>query len=96
MRLRSQNHPATFTLKSRSRHIHLSATDITATPDETQHELSKRIATIAGLSLDRLRVTFETSNRVLDKRTHRDSPPKVEDIPEEDTVLIIKDLGLLP
>lgn len=96
MRLRSQDHPATFTLKSRSRHIRLSATHITAAPDETQHELSKRIAAIAGLPLNRLRTTFETSNRVLDKRIHSDSPPKVEDIPEEDTVLIIKDLGSFP
>ena len=84
----------TFTLKSRSKNIRLSATHITVTPDETQHELSKRVAQIAGLSFDRLRVTFENSNKPLDKRTHRDSPPTVADIPDDESVLVIKDLGI--
>jgi hypothetical protein len=95
MRLRSRDSPITFTLKPRNKTLRLSATHITAAPDETQHDLSKRIARIAGLHIDRLRVTFESSNRVLDKRIHKDSPPKVEDIETEDPVLIIKDLGLL-
>ena len=93
MRLRSQDGPLTFTLKARNKDIRLSATHITSTREETQHDLSKRIATIASLPLNRLRVTCETSNRVLDKRIHQDSPPKVKDIPDEGTVLIIKDLG---
>ena len=93
MRLRNQDSPLTFTLKPRTKSVRLSTTHITSTPEETQHDLSKRVATIANLPLNRLRVTFETSNRVLDKRIHQDSPPKVEDIPDEETVLIIKDLG---
>lgn len=95
MRLRTHDTPLTFTLKPRTRTIHLSATHITSPSSETQHDLSKRISTIASLPFSRLRVTFESSNRVLDKRIHKDSPPKVEDIPDEEgTVLIIKDLGL--
>ena|SRR5436190_629477 len=93
MRLRGQDSPLTFTLKPHNGNIRLSATHITSNPEETQHDLAKRIAAIANLSLHRLRVTFETSNRVLDKRIHQDSPPKVGDIPDEETVLIIKDLG---
>jgi hypothetical protein len=94
MRLRSQDSgPITYTLKPRNKSIRLSTTEITADPDDTQHDLSKRIAEIAHLPLDRLRVEFE-SKRVLDKRLHRDSPPKLEDIPDaEGTVLIVKDLG---
>ena len=94
MTSRNQDVPITFTLKPHNRNVHLSATHITSFLEETQHDLSKRIARIANLSLSRLRATFESSNRVLDKRIHRDSPPRVEDIPsEEGTVLIIKDLG---
>jgi hypothetical protein len=94
MRLRSQDSdPITYTLKPRNKSIRLSTTEITAAPDDTQHDLSKRIAEIAHLPIDRLRVEFE-SKRVLDKRLHRDSPPKLEDIPDtEGTVLILKDLG---
>lgn len=95
MRLRSQDSPITFTLKPRNRNLRLSAATITATPEETQHDLSKRIATIANLPLSRLRVVFESSNQVLDKRVHKDSPPKVGDIPDEETVLLIKDLGMI-
>lgn len=82
-----------FTLKTRSKGINLSANRISADPDETQHNLAKRIAQIAKLPLDRLRVTFEASNIVLDKRSHRHSQPKVEDIEGAGTVLLIKDLG---
>ena len=82
-----------FTLKPHSSKIRLSATHITATEDETQHSLCKRIADIAHLPLNRLRVTFEKSNRVIDKRFHADTVPKVADIANEDNVLIIKDLG---
>lgn len=99
MRLRSQDsEPITFTLKPRNKSIRLSKTEITASPDETQHDLSKRIAEIARLPIARLRVEFESaSKRVLDKRVHRDSPPKVEDILDtEGTVLIVKDLGSFP
>jgi hypothetical protein len=96
MRLRNQESPLTFTLKPSNRNIRLSATHITSTPEETQRDLAKRIATIANLPLDRLRVTFGTSNGALDKRIHRDSPPKVEDMPDDGTVLIIKDLGQTP
>lgn len=99
MRLRRQDsEPITFTLKPRNKSIRLSKTEITASPDETQHDLSKRIAEIAHLPIARLRVEFESaSKRVLDKRVHRDSPPKVEDIADtEGTVLIVKDLGSLP
>ena len=99
MRLRRQDsEPITFTLKPRNKSIRLSKTEITASPDETQHDLSKRIAEIARLPIARLRVEFESaSKRVLDKRVHRDSPPKVEDIADtEGTVLIVKDLGSLP
>ena len=94
MRLRSQDStPITFTLKPRSKKIRLSKTQVSATADETQHELSKRVAEIAGLPLERLRATFEKSNKVLDKRTHQESPPTVGDIPDDETVLLIKDLG---
>ena len=96
MRLRKQDSPITFTLKPRNKSIRPSATHITATPEETQHDLSERIAKIANLPLDRLRVTFETSNQVLDKRIHQDNPPKVEDLPDEGDVLVIKDLGNSP
>jgi len=94
MRLRSQDpSPITYTLKPRNKSIRLSTTEITAVPDDTQHDLSKRIAEIAHLPIDRLRVEFE-SKRVLDKRLHRDSPPKLEDIQDtEGAVLIVKDLG---
>jgi hypothetical protein len=94
MRLRSQDSPLTFTLKARTKRLRLSATEVTANSDETQHELSKRIAKIAGLKFDRLRVTFEGSNKVLDKRYHRDEAPTVADIEEEQPVLFIKDLGM--
>jgi len=98
MRLRSQDsEPITFTLKPRTKSLRLSQTEITATPDETQHDFCKRIAEIARLPLDRLRVEFESESktkRVLDKRVHADHPPKLEDIPDsEGTVLIVKDLG---
>jgi hypothetical protein len=97
MRLRSQDDsPITFTLKPRSKSLRLSATHVTATPADTQHELSTRIAKIANLPLNRLRVTFESSNRVLDTRIHRDSPPQVEGIEDEGTVLLVKDLGFRP
>jgi len=94
MRLRSQDSgPIIYTLKSRNKSIRLSTTEIAAAPDDTQHDLSKRIAEIAHLPIDRLRVEFE-SKRVLDKRLHRDSPPRLEDIPDtEGTALIVKDLG---
>ena len=94
MRLRSQDSPLTFKLRSRTKKLRLSADEVTAIPDETQHELSKRIAQIAGLSFDRLRVTFESSNKVLDKRYHHANPPRVADIEEEEPVLLIKDLGM--
>jgi hypothetical protein len=95
MRLRKQETPqTTFTLKSRSKRLNLSATHITATGEETQHDFAKRIAQISKLPLSRLRVTFEPSNRVLDKRHHPDSPPKVADIEDEGTVILVKDLGL--
>lgn len=93
MRSRSRDSPLTFTLKSNNRNIRLSETHITSNPEETQHDLSRRIAKIANLPLDRLRVTSETSNRVLDKRIHQESPPRVGDIADEGAVLIIKDLG---
>ena len=94
MRLRSQDSgPITYTLKPRNKSIRLSTTEIAAAPDDTQHDLSKRIAEIARLPINRLRVEFE-SKRVLDKHLHRDSPPKLEDISDtEGTVLIVKDLG---
>jgi hypothetical protein len=95
MRLRNQDSSITFTLKPRDRNLRLSATNITSTPEETQHDLSKRIATIVRLPLSRLRVTFESSNKVLDKSAHKDSPPKVGDIPDEGTVLLVKDLGII-
>jgi hypothetical protein len=82
-----------FTLKPRSSNLRLSATHVTATLDDTQHLLCKRIADIAHLPLNRLRATFETSNRVIDKRVHSDTPPKVRDLVDEGTVLVIKDLG---
>jgi 3-oxo-5-alpha-steroid 4-dehydrogenase len=82
-----------FTLKPRSSKLRLSATHITATADESQHSLCKQIADIAHLPLNRLRVTFETSNRVIDKRFHPDTAPKVGDVANEGNVLIIKDLG---
>ena len=82
-----------FTLKPHSSKIRLSATHITARGNETQHSLCKRIADIAHLPLNRLRVTFEKSHRVVDKRFHPDTAPKVTDIANEDNILIIKDLG---
>jgi hypothetical protein len=83
-----------FSLRARNpKTLRLSATHITASLDETQNVLSKRIAEIAGLPIDRLRVTFENSQRVLDKRYHPDSPPKVRDIADQGTALVIKDLG---
>lgn len=82
-----------FTLKPRSSKLRLSATHVTASMDESQHLLCKRIAEIAHLPLNRLRVTFETSNLVVDKRVHKDEPPKIRDIANAGTVLIIKDLG---
>ena len=94
MRLRSRDSdPIIYTLKPRNKSIRLSTTQITAAPDDTQHDLSKRIAEIAHLPISRLRIEFE-SKRVLDKRLHRDSPPKLEDIPDtEGTELIVRDLG---
>jgi hypothetical protein len=82
-----------FTLKPRSSKLRLSATHVTASMDESQHLLCKRIAEIAHLPLNRLRVSFETSNLVVDKRVHKDEPPKIRDIANAGTVLIIKDLG---
>jgi len=84
-----------FTLKpARSSKVRLSATHVTASMDESQHLLCKRIAEIAHLPLNRLRGVFETSNLVVDKRAHKDEPPKVRDIANAGTVLIIKDLGM--
>lgn len=83
-----------FSLRARNpKTLRLAATHITANLDETQNALSKRIAKIAGLPLDRLRVTFENSQIVLDKRFHPDSPPKVRDVSGQGTVLVVKDLG---
>jgi len=95
MRLRSQDNAAVeYTLKPRSRNVRLSTTQITATPDETQQDVCTRIATIANLPLSRLRVTLETSNRVLDKHVHADMAPKMGDLPDDETVLVVKDLGI--
>jgi hypothetical protein len=85
-----------FTLKPRNSKLRLSATHITATTDESQHLLCKRIADIAHLPTNRLRVVFENSNRVIDKRAYKENPPKVRDITNEGTVLIVKDLGTSP
>jgi hypothetical protein len=84
-----------FSIRARNpRTLTLSATHVTATLDETQNVLCERIAQIAGLPLNRVRATFENSRRALDKRFHADSPPKVRDIANEGTVLVIKDLGI--
>ena len=87
--------PITFTLKPRTRGLRLSATHITAQPDETQYALCHRIAQIAHLKLNRVRVTLEESNRVIDARQHHEHPPTVGDIEGENVTLLIKDLGLL-
>ena len=95
MRLRSQDGaPVEYTLKPRSHSVRLSTTQITVTPDETQHDVSERIATIANLPLSRLRVNLETSNQVLDKRVHADAAPKMGDLLDDETVLVVKDLGI--
>lgn len=88
--------PLTFTLKPRARNVRLSATHVTATPDETQYALCQRIAEIAHLPMSRLRVTFESAaDRVLDKRFYATDAPKVEDIADQERTLLIKDLGNL-
>jgi hypothetical protein len=91
----SQETVVIFSLRARNpRTLALSATHVTATLDETLNVLCERIAQIAGLPLNRLRATFETSHRALDKRFHPDSPPTVRDVaPNDGTVLVIKDLG---
>lgn len=95
MRLRSQDSAAVeYTLKARGRSVRLSTTQITASPEETQHDFNKRIAAIAKLPLNRLRVTLETSNTVIDKRVHADAAPTMEALPGDETVLLVKDLGV--
>jgi hypothetical protein len=94
MRLRSQDDAAIeYTLKPRSPSVRLSATTITTSPDETQSHFCQRIATMAKLPLSRLRVTLEKSNKVIDKRAHADAVPKIEDLPDDETVVLVKDLG---
>jgi hypothetical protein len=94
MRLRSQDDAAIeYTLKPRSSSVRLSATTITTSPDETQSHFCQRIATMAKLPLSRLRVTLEKSNKVIDKRAHADAVPKIEDLPDDETVVLVKDLG---
>jgi hypothetical protein len=88
--------PITFTLKPRNRKLRLSATHVTATPDEIQYALCQRIAQIAHLKMSRLRVTVEANGRVVDARQHGENPPVVADIQGEQPVLLVKDLGGFP
>ena len=90
----STSEPISFTLKPRNRKVRLSATHVTATPDETQYALCQRIAQIAHLNMSRLRVTVEGSGTVVDARVHTENPPKVADIQTENLVLLVKDLGI--
>lgn len=91
-----QGGTVTFTLKPRTRQVRLSETTVTVNLDDTQHDLSKRIARISHLPINRLRITFENSTKVVDSRTHPQDPPKVRDIADEGTVLVVKDLGNVP
>jgi len=92
---KKQTPPVTFTLKPRGKGLKLAATHITADPNETQYDFAKRVAQAARLPITRLRATLEPSNRVLDKRSHADNPPKVSDLVGDDgePVLLVKDLG---
>ena len=91
----NQSPTLTFTLKPRGKGLKLSATHITADPNETQHDFAKRVAEAARLPITRLRATLEPSNRVLDKRSHAENPPKVSDFvgDQGEAILLVKDLG---
>jgi hypothetical protein len=94
MRLRSQdNAEIEYTLKPRSSSVRFSTTTITTTPNETQSHFCLRISILAKMPLSRLRVTLEKSKTVIDKRAHADAVPKIEDLPEDETVVLVKDLG---
>jgi hypothetical protein len=88
--------PLSFALRSRTRSLHLSATQIASSPIETQHNLCVRIAEIAKLPLNRIRVTFENPrNVVLDKRVQlAETAPRMSDVVKYEPVLLVKDLGL--
>ena len=94
MELKKQTDTLTFTLKPRGK-LRISATHITADPNETQCEFAKRVAKTVRLPISRLRATLEPSKRVLDKQSHADNPPKVSDFvgDQGEPVLLIKDLG---
>jgi hypothetical protein len=92
----TQEGTVTFTLKPRTRKVRLSETTVVVNLDDTQHDLCKKIAKISRLPINRLRITFENSARVVDARTHPQDPPKVRDIAAEGTVLVVKDLGNVP
>jgi hypothetical protein len=94
MRLRSQDSAEIeYTLKPRSSSIRFSTPTITTSPDETQSHFCLRIAIMAKMPVSRLRVTLEKSNKVIDKRAHADAVPKIEDLPEDETVVLVKDFG---
>jgi hypothetical protein len=86
----------TFTLKPRSKGLRLAETDVTLGLDDTQYELCKRIATLSRLPINRVRATVENSKKVVDVRVHPENPPKVRDIVDEGTILVVKDLGAWP
>jgi hypothetical protein len=88
--------PLSFTLRSYTRSLQLSATHVTSSPTETQRDLCIRIAKIAKLPLNRVRVTFENPrNVVLDKRVQlAKTAPRMSDVAHYEPMLLIKDLGL--
>jgi hypothetical protein len=95
---RTKNNPTavTFTLKPRTKGLCLAETDVTASLDDTQHDLCKRIARLSRLPINRVRATVENSKKVVDVRVHPENPPKVRDIADVGTVLVVKDLGEWP
>ena len=84
----------TFRLKSRSRSLKLSADQVSVDPDVTQFFLCQQIAQIARLPINRVRATLETTGKAVDRRFHQNDAPRVRDIANEGTVLVIKDLGI--